>query len=136
MKKILFVGMLLLAGCRDIRKESGPLLSEEAVVVDLVYSPGHHSSDLDIGVTSGGDVSFTPTSISIPAKHGVVFRCQHGKFYTESKELWGSLMEGDNVIIDYKELFYVEYENGLEISRELYKMDFLGVAVICHSEIR
>jgi hypothetical protein len=134
-KKLCLI-LLLVVGCRDIRKEAGPILNENATVVDLIYSPSHHSRSLDLGLTSGGDLSFTPTSVSIPERHGVVFKCQHGKFYVEDKELWLKLIEGDDVVVEYKELFYVEYENGVEISRELYKMDFLGVAIICHSEIR
>lgn len=121
-----FLVLLLILGCRDIRKESSAILYENAVVDGLIYSPPHHSRDIDIGLTSGGNLSFTPTSVSIPERHGVVFKCQHGKFYIESKSLWESLSQGDRVVIDYQELFKVEYKDGKEISRELYDLHFLG----------
>jgi len=121
-----FLVLLFTLGCRDIRKESSAVLYENAVVDGLIYSPSHHSSSMDVGITTGGNLSLTPTSISIPEKHGVVFKCQHGKFYIESKRLWTELTEGQPVVIEYRELFKVEYKDGKEISRELYKMDFLN----------
>jgi len=126
MKKYSCIVLLVVLGCRDIRKESSIVLHEVAVVDGLIYSPSHHSSSMDVGITTGGNLSLTPTSVSIPERHGVVFKCQHGKFYIESKSLWEDLSQGDHVIIDYQELFKVEYKDGKEITRELYDLHFLG----------
>ena len=129
-----FLVLLFTLGSRDIRKESSAVLYEDAVVDGLIYSPSHHSSRMDVGITTGGNLSLTPTSVSIPERHGVVFKCQHGKFYIESKSLWQSLSQGDRVVIEYQELFKVEYKDGKEISRELYDLDFLSAVIVNRGE--
>lgn len=122
MKKYLYFTIpfiTIIIGCRDIRKESSAILYENAIVDGLIYSPSNRGKSME-------NLSLTPTSVSIPERHGVVFKCQHGKFYIESKILWENLSQGDRVVVEYQELFKVEYKDGKEISRELYDFHFLG----------
>jgi hypothetical protein len=95
-------------------KEYTAILEEDATVVDLVYTPSRHGSDVGIGLTTGGDLSITPVSINIPEKYAIVFKCQHGKFIIdcntqERKKLWNDLDEGQKVRVKYKEAWLITY---------------------------
>jgi hypothetical protein len=128
-------------GCIDRRIEYSDVLKENAVVSDTVYTPSHHGSSVDVGITTDFDgnagLSFTPTSVSIPEKYGVVFRCQHGKFVVQGageryRELWEGFEEGQEVEVTYKEVYRSVYDDadgdGVKelVERELIKYDFLG----------
>lgn len=95
------------------------------MVDQTIYCPSAHSSSINPGITLGGDISFTSINVSVAEKHGIVFKCQHGKFYIERKDLWEKLSAGDCVEISYKELFRAVYEDGKLISRDLFKLDFI-----------
>lgn len=110
MKKILFIGLLFVIGCRDIRNEAGPIIYENGVVESLTYTPSHtyiidHQRETYI----------------------VILKCPSGKFHVEDKKLWGTLSEGDNITVGYRENFIIEYKNGQEISRRLYGISFFNV---------
>jgi len=130
-KLLMIFGCFFIFGCDEYtRIEESEFLIETAVVDQLIYSPSHSSSDLNIGLTLDGDFALTPTTTSIPPKYGVVFKCQHGKFYIGRKELWESLSVGDCVIITYKELFKVKYVDHKPVHRDIYKLDFLDAEKI------
>lgn len=152
LQKILGVGIatvalpLWLAGCDFIRSlpetrtEYSKVLHEDAKVVDVVYTPSRHGGGIgpSFGMTSGGDaaVGLAVTSVNIPEKYAVVFKCQHGKFIVEGedkehKNLWGRLQEGQEVDVTYKEIYEATYMDANKdgkkeyIERKLIKYDFL-----------
>lgn len=86
-------GLAFLAGCGDeVKEEFSPVLQEEAQVVDLVHTPSRHDSSVMIipVATANGNGGVTinnmvvPIVNDVPEKYGLVFRCPHGKFITES----------------------------------------------------
>ena len=73
------LGLSLLVGCTDIRDEVSPILHEDAVVVDTVYTPSIHDSNLAPTITGftsndGPHLGFAITSVDVPEKYGVVFK--------------------------------------------------------------
>lgn len=93
---------------RDITTtEFSNVMIEPAVVVETVFTPSIHQSNIDIGLTTNLDLSFTPRSINVPEKYAVVFQCDHGKFIIERKELWDKLKVGDKVVVSYREVYNV-----------------------------
>lgn len=106
------------------------MLKEPAVVENLIYSPSLHSSDLAPTLSMSGKVGLAITSVSVPEKYAVVFRCQHGKFIIEGvdenhKKLWQRLTRDQKVIVSYKEVYYVTYKDDVVVSRELADYDFI-----------
>ncbi len=71
---------LTLLGCERPQYEPSSVMTEEAMVSETIYSPASHSNNVNVGFTTNGDLSFIPISADFPEKHGIVFRCQHGKF--------------------------------------------------------
>ena len=113
---------LAIYGCNftEINTEYSKTLEEEAVVVETVYNPSTHRSELQLvpTVDFDGDItlSFENVNIDIPAKYAVFFKCQHGKFISEGtdqrhKDLWGSLSENDEVIVQYREMYKNTYKD-------------------------
>lgn len=150
LQRILFSGAislpLIFGGCDFIRSlpetrtEYSDILHEDAKVVDVVYTPSRHGSGVgpSFGMTSEGDaaIGIAITSVSIPQKYAVVFKCQHGKFISEGedkrhKDLWERLQEGQDVDVTYKEIYEATYidinKDGKKELRErkLIKYDFL-----------
>ena len=131
----------LLAGCEETKTEYSPILHEDAVVSDVVYTPSRHGSGSGIGPTIDFDgnigIGFTDVTVNIPKKYAVVFECQHGKFISEGtdqrhKDLWGRLKENMEVDVTYKERFRSVYDTDKDgdgqkdlISRALVGYDFL-----------
>jgi len=155
LQKILGAGVislpLLLGGCDKIENvlskipithiEYSNVLQEDAEVVDVVYSPSRHGSGA--GPSFGMDMDGNPTmglavtSVSIPEKYAVVFKCQHGKFIVEGtdnehKDLWERMVEGQDVDVTYKEIYEATYKDlnndGKRdlVERKLVKYDFLN----------
>jgi len=123
------IGLLLLCclGCEYTKIETSEVMVERAVVDQLIFSPSHHDSNFSPGLSTGGDLTFTVTSVDIPEKHGVIFKCRHGKFYISRKELWENLSQGDCVDIQYLEVYKVLYDSeGKELKRALVDYDFIG----------
>lgn len=99
-------------------------LAEQVVVADVVYTPSRHGSGAGTGFDTNGDIQFTSTTISLPEKYAVVFKCKHGKFIVTGKELWSRLVEGDSVTVLYREEYKVTKDHE---SKELVGYDFLNV---------
>ena len=139
--KILGIGALglALAGCSEYtKKEQSEILYEKGKVITTLYSKEHNSSDVGVGITTGGDLTVTSTSVNIPETWGVVCRCEHkNKFPIQGsdekyKELWEKLDEGDSVNIAYKENYKVKYERKTDkvIAKELTDYDFIDAEKI------
>lgn len=146
-RTIPYLAVAFLTGCGDwggdgteVREEQSEIMHEDAKVVDLVFSPSHHysKSDIDVGMTSGGKLVFTPTNVTIEIKekYGAVFECQHGKFISvgedvRHKDLWKRLHRDDEVDVTYRELYQTTYRDtdgdGKKdiIEKKLVKYDFL-----------
>lgn len=117
-------------GCRQI--EFGPELTEPATVVDTCYVPAGHGSGMGIGNSSNGDAVATVTSVDIPARYAIVFRCQHGKFVIEDERaeaLYRLIDRGDEVVVRYVEKFEVV---GKE--RRIIGLRFLGAERVVKAE--
>ena len=94
--------------------EPSQVLEEDALVVDLAYTPSRHGDGSGVGITTSGDVAIVSTSVDIPEKYAIVFKCQHGKFIIECntperKKLWMDLDEGQKVKVLYKEMWKATY---------------------------
>lgn len=118
LQKLLGTSALVLAlqGCsgEETKTEMSEVLHEDGVIAETVYTPSRHGSASGMGPTIDMDgnvgVAFTHTTINIPEKYAVVFKCQHGKFIIQGpdlrhKELWQRFMPGQEVDITYKEIF-------------------------------
>ena len=123
---------LVATGCERTKTENSEGLTEPATLIDLVYMPSRHGSGVGptFGMTSGGDASIgiAITSVDIPERYAVVFRCQHGKFIIQSakaKELWQRLKLNQEVTVSYKEVYRTVYDDKKVVSRVLVKYDFL-----------
>lgn len=134
MSSIIILATGLLTGCQETKIEYSKTFTETAVVLDLVYTPSRHGSDIapTIGLTGEGDMSFgiTPISIDIPEVYAIVFKCEHGKFIIncdtpERLKIWQKLEEKQKVVVMYREKYRTIYEDGRIISRSLEKYDFL-----------
>lgn len=114
---------LLLAACE--KYEYSETLTEQATVDDVVFAPSQHGSSSGIAIDGNGRAGPTFSSVSIPEKYAIVFRCQHGKFVVQGEGekyrlLWERLHRGQCVDVTYREE-YVVREDG----RVLTGYDFL-----------
>ena len=137
-------GLAFLAGCGDeVKEEFSPVLQEEAQVVDLVHTPSRHDSSVMIiqVATANGNGGVTinnmvvPIVNDVPEKYGLVFRCPHGKFITEStgephKSLYNNLTTGQKVNVTYHEIYRSTYKDTNNdgkkelVEKHLVKYDF------------
>lgn len=128
---VLAFSFLLLAACDGFpRTEHSAEMRESAEVVDLIYMPDRHGSGSGPTIGLDGSVGIAITSVSIPEKYAVVFRCPHGKFVIQddqkkAKEMWHRLRVGQQVTIYYRETYRVRHKNRVEIKRVLVKYDFM-----------
>lgn len=130
-RSILAVSLAILAsGCGPEHEFSVPM-TEPGKVSKLVFVPSGHGSDVAVGNSIGSNgsvgITVTPIDVSIPARYGIVFECQHGTFAVEGHKwewLWKKLKEGQRVTIRYREVYEVDSKSG---SRTFAKYDFLGV---------
>ena len=120
------------------KQEQSEILYERGKVITTLYNKKHSSSDMGVGMTSGGDLAITSTSVTIPETWGAVFRCEHENKFPimgkdeKYKKLWEKLDEGDSVKISYKENYEVEYngETNAVISKKLIDYDFIDAEKI------
>lgn len=134
------LGSILLTGCEQTKTELSDILHEDAIVSDVVYSPSNHGSGVgptfNIGAEDTPGVGLAVTSVSIPEKYAVVFKCKHGKFIVEGtdnehKKLWERLEQGQEVDVTYREFYRCTYDDidkdGKKelINKELIDYDFL-----------
>lgn len=126
MKKTILLGLLIIGGCSE--RINGPTLTEYGTVLDTYYVPSGHGDGTGAGFTSSGKTVFTITSIDIPARYAVGFKCQHGQFVVEGnkgEQFYKTLSKGDNVQIDYCNEF-----NVTETSTNFVKLHFLNATKI------
>jgi hypothetical protein len=107
MKKVILVLLpLFLISCYDT--EISDVLNENGIVIAKSFQPEINESASGVGISTGGDVSFTSTSVHVREKFVVVFRCDHGKiFKRDNLQLYEKLSEGDSVVITYREIYRV-----------------------------
>lgn len=122
MKKLL-LSAFLLAACE--KYEYSNTMTEQATIEDVVFAPSQHGSSSGIAIDGKGRAGPTFSSVSIPEKYAIVFRCSHGKFVVQGegskyRSLWGRLHRGQCVDVTYREEYIVR-ENG----RVLTGYDFL-----------
>ncbi len=133
----------LFTGCnfREERTELSSILHEPATISETVYSPSIHGSGVGPTIDFNGNVGIAITSVNIPEKYAVVFKCQHGKFIIEGsnkkyKDLWERLNEGDSVRVNYREMYRSAYQDTNNdgkkdlLSKKLIDYDFLEALVI------
>lgn len=88
--------------------------------------------NVGIGIGNGLQLS----SVEVPERFGVAFKCKHGSFTSEGvdlrhKDLYNKFKEGDKVNISYKEIYRVTYKDKNNdgkkevVERALIKLDFL-----------
>lgn len=156
MKKFAFWACLMFVlfffGCDRVETEQSKIIHEDALIMETVYTPSRHDTDLGlraigsgagtIGIDFGGNVGIgigsglQISSVEIPEKFAVVFKCQHGKFIVERKEVYKKLkgQDGKAVDVSYTEVYrttYKKQDDGKEhvIKRVLIKYHFIDAAV-------
>ena len=81
------------------------MLRETGIVVAKQYAPEINASGAGIGMSSGGDMVLTHTSVHDDEKYMVVFKCQHGVvFSVNNKKVFAKLNDRDSVDINYYEI--------------------------------
>lgn len=140
---LVIVGLaLLVAGCRYTKKEYSSVLTEDAEVVDLVYTPSRHGSGSGAGpsINMSGDVgiSFVSVSVDIPEVYAIIFKCDHGKFIVQSnkheesqkiKSLRENLKDGHHKESQKIKSLWENLKDGQKVSityREVYKNTYDG----------
>ena len=131
MNRSILISIILLCtftACKKYATESSEVLTEQGVVLALSYMPKNHGSGLGPAFSlSDGSMSLAVTSVSMPEKYAVVFRCSHGSFVVESgaKELFSNLQTGQEVTIEYRERYRIVTENGQILSKNITGYDFI-----------
>lgn len=143
--------MCMLVGCKEVRNEASPVLHENAVVLQTVFTPSEHhvglgfrAFDDPLGMGSydwGGNHGIPITDdlqvshSSVPEKYAVVFQCQHGQFIIERKEIYQRFqnLTGSTADVTYREIYRATYEkeNGEKhlVDRVLVDFDFLNAVL-------
>jgi hypothetical protein len=142
-----FVFTICVCGCDRVEIEQSTILHEDAVVVDTIYTPSRHDTEVGLtaikmggmGMDFGGDVGMRlggglqVSNVEVPEEFAVVFKCKHGKFIVERKEIYDKVKggEGKNVDVSYTEVYRVTYKkkDGKEhvINRVLTKYHLVDV---------
>lgn len=105
MKKILKIfvcfSLLVLFGCKEVKKKKSEVLHEEAKVITAIYTPSRHDINISkkmmdnpfgIGATDWqgrdglavGDIVISHSEV--PENFGVLFQCQHGSFTNKPRK--------------------------------------------------
>lgn len=95
------------------------------MVEDVIFAPSQHGSGVGIAIDGKGRAGPTFTSISVPEKYAIVFRCEHGRFVVQGESercqhLWQHLKGGETVQVTYREIYLVGAN-----TRELIGFDFI-----------
>jgi hypothetical protein len=151
LRPIIALGLLAIAGCKEVVREESQILHEDAMVVERIYSPSRHNTSVGLtAVKVGGGFGMDYrgnmgcrignglqiSSSTVPEKYGVMFKCQHGSFTSQGsdvrhKNLYQRLKTGELVDVTYKEIYRTTYEDvkGTKkhevIERVLVDFDFL-----------
>lgn len=124
-RRVLLIAVLAFTACLNER-HGGPIEYEAGTIAALSYMPSNHGSGVGYAFTGrGGGPTFT--SVDIPEKWAVVFRCQHGSFVVDgpkAKELFGRFKQGDAVEIQYRVIY--ETVQGQDVPVD---MDFIDAKV-------
>lgn len=141
--------VLLLIGCQEVKREFSDTLHEDAVIIETVYTPSRHNSELGltliktgpIGMDFGGNFGIRLgsglqiSSVTVPEKFAIVFKCQHGQFIITRKEVYEKLKnhKGKAVDVAYREIYRTTYEtkSGKKqvVERVLVDYNFLAVTL-------
>lgn len=133
----------LVAYLPSYKTEYSDVLFEDAVVEDVVYTPSRHSVETTITTTPTIDMDgnltlhtgLDTTDVTVPERFAVVFRCKHGQFIVERKEVYKKLTKdtGKTVLVQYQEVYETKYKrvDGEKklISRTLVKYHFLDATL-------
>ncbi len=136
-------------GCTKTKQESSAILFEEATIVDVIYTPSTHDTKLGLtmmklgpvgigfdgntGIRMGGGLQVS--SVNVPEKFDVIFKCQHGKFIVNGKERYDKFEKhiGKTVIVNYREIYKTTYQekDGKDsiIERVLMSYDFIDATI-------
>lgn len=148
---ILFIGMVLsLSGCSgEVKQEFSTTLHEDALVVDAVYTPSRHDTNLGftaikagpMGIDLSGNMGFSIgsglqiSSVEVPEKYAVVFKCQHGQFIITRKDTYMKFKDhvGKTVDVAYREVYRTTYEmkegKKIAVDRVLIDYNFLDATL-------
>src|SRR3972149_4121385 len=83
----------------------GPKLTEEALIAEVVYMPATHGTTTGVAVKADGSLGVVVASTNMQASYVTVFQCSHGKFTIARKDIWEKAVEGQTVIIHYREVY-------------------------------
>lgn len=124
---------LVTTGCQMMsqttRFERSPIMTEQILARDLVFTPARHGSGIgpSLDLTGDGGLGIAVTDVTIAEKRAAVFECEHGQFVIERDELWSKLHEGATYTCRYVELYRTVYDHDTLVSRTLIDYDFLGL---------
>jgi len=136
-------------GCTEVKTEFSPTIHEDAVIVSAVHTPARHDVGLgmtamdtgvghmdfngNMGVPIGGGMQIS--SVETPEKFAVVFRCQHGEFIIQRREIYDRFhnLIGSTADVTYREEYRVTYEKREGVKevtdRVLVDYDFLNAVL-------
>src|SRR3989344_176073 len=134
-----------LAACQEVKQEFSDTLHEDAAIVEAVYTPSRHDSQVGLtaiktgpmGIDYGGNFGIRVggglqiSSVTVPKKFAVVFKCQHGQFIISRKEVYEKFKDHKDKTVDvaYREVYRTTYDtkDGQKqvVARELVDYDFL-----------
>ena len=124
---LLLIITVLLCGCIPKEEMSGPM-TEEATIVAMSYAPSQHGSASGMAITTNGKggMGFGPTfgSVDIQEAYAVVFKCKHGTFVVndkKAKQLFSTYLQGQKVILTYREVSMVERDRHGQIVTKTFK---------------
>ncbi len=108
---LLFLFLISLS-CKQIESE---VMTEKAEVVNLVYLPDTHSSNIAPGFNSNGGVTFTVIKTGHGEYFGVVLRCEkHNINFTLSgKDLYEKVKIGKLVDLKYIEIYKIKKDKKI-----------------------
>ncbi|MBI3956597.1 MAG: hypothetical protein HY340_01270 [Candidatus Kerfeldbacteria bacterium] len=142
---------MALSGCgKQIVQETSAELHEDAIIANAVHTPSDHrvglgmtAFDLDdnigfdmsgnMGLKLGGGLQVS--SSTVPEKFAVVFRCPHGEFIIERREIYERLHNctGHTADISYREVYRTTKERRdgewTVSDRVLVDFDFLNAVL-------
>lgn len=119
---ILVLSVMLIIGCGKL--EYSEVMTEPVEVVETVYTPSRHGTGVSpvINMTGGGGTSIAVVSVNLPEKHAVVFKCAHGKFIVDRKDVWEVSLVGKKGVAHYREVYKI-----IDNTPHLIKYDFIKV---------
>lgn len=153
MRKLILMFSIIvffLMSCEEVKREYSATLHEDAFVADVAYTPSYHGNELglsafktgpigmdysgNVGLRIGGGLQIS--SVTVPEKFAVVFKCQHGKFIVAKQAIYEQLKNsvGQTVDVAYREIYRTTYDNKSRkekqvVDRVLISYDFLSATL-------